>query len=74
MKTYLFYTNDGFTYDNQHKEVNNLQVLGHGEGTNINEAFSHFKQNQSYIFKQAFTNVMAIQTVGDTILNLELGS
>lgn len=72
MKTYLFYTNDGFTYDNRHNEANNMQVLGHGEGISIDEAFNHFKKNQSYILKQAFTNVMAIQTVGDSILNLEL--
>lgn len=72
MKTYLFYTSDGFTYDNLHNEANNMQILGHGEGTSINEAFNHFKQNQSYIKKQAFSNVMAIQTVGDSILNLEL--
>lgn len=72
MKTYLFYSSDGFTYDNLHNEANNMQVLGHGEGININEAFSHFKQNQSYIKKQAFNNVMAIQTVGDSILNLKL--
>lgn len=29
-------------------------------------------KNQSYIKAQAFTNVMAIQTIGDTIFNLEL--
>jgi len=49
-----------------------MQVLGHGEGTSIDEAFSHFKQNQSYISKQAFSNLMAIQTVGNSILNLVL--
>lgn len=72
MKTYLFYTSDGFTYDKRYKKANNMQVLGHGEGINVYKAFSHFKRNQSYIKKQAFTNVMAIQTVGDSILNLKI--
>lgn len=72
MKTYLFYTSEGYTYDSLHNEANNMQILGHGKGVNIDEAFEYFKQNQSYIFKQAFTNVIAIQTVGNSILNLEL--
>ena len=72
MKTYLFYTSDGFTYDNLHNDANNMQILGHGEGTSIDEAFSHFKRNQKYKKKQAFNNVMAIQTIGDSILNLKL--
>jgi len=72
MKTYLFYTSDGYTYDNLHNRANNIQILGHGEGLNIDEAFSHFKENQSYLSKQAFTNIIAVQTVGDAVLNLEL--
>ena len=71
MKTYLFYTKEGYTYDNLHNEANNMQILGHADGVDIDEAFNHFKQNQSYISKQAFNNVMAIQTVGDTILSLQ---
>lgn len=72
MKNFIFYTSDGFTYDNNNNEVNNMQVLGHGEGRNIIDAFASFKKNQSYITQQAFPNVMAIETVGDVILNLEL--
>lgn len=72
MKSFLFFTKDGYTYDNLHNEANNMQILGHGDGNNIFEAFSNFKKNQSYIKAQAFTNVMAIQTIGDTIFNLEL--
>lgn len=72
MKRYIFYTSDGYTYDNKHQKANNMQILGHGEGSNIDEAFSHFKQHQSYICEQNFTNIMAIQTIGNTILNLKL--
>lgn len=72
MKSFIFYTNDGYTYDNKHQEANNMQLLGHGEGNNHLEAFEQFKEHQSYIHKQAFNNVMALQTIGDAILNLEL--
>lgn len=72
MKNFIFYTSEGFTYDNKHNEANNMQILGHGEGINITEAFESFKEHQSYIKKQAFKNVIAIQTVGNTVFNLEL--
>lgn len=72
MKSFIFYTSDGYTYDKNYHEANNMQLLGHGEGECILEAFECFKVHQSYIHKQAFTNVMALQTVGDAILNLEL--
>lgn len=72
MKKYIFYTTDGFTYDNNHDEANNMQILGDGVGKNIDEALEHFKYNQPYIHAQAFKNIMAIQTVGDTILNIKL--
>ena len=72
MKNYIFYTQQGYTYDNKHDEANNMQILGHGEGECVLEAFKYFKEQQSYIHKQAFMNVIALQTIGDPILNLEL--
>lgn len=71
-KSYLFYTSDGFTYDSNHQEANNLQILGHGEGNTVLQAFECFKENQDYIKTQAYKNVMAVQTIGNTIFNLEL--
>ena len=72
MKNFIFYTSEGYTYDNLHKRTNNMQLLGHGEGKTINEAFEYFKEHQSYVKKQAYENVMAIETSGDSILNLKL--
>lgn len=72
MKNYLFFTKDGFTYDNSHSRVNNLQILGTGAGINVHESFISFKEHQSYLLKQSFKNVIAIEYVGDFILNLEL--
>lgn len=72
MKQYLFFTNDGFTYDLNHKEIKNLQILGSAEGVDILEAFKDFKIHQSYLKEFAFTEVIALEYVGDFIRNLEL--
>lgn len=72
MKNYLFYTQDGFTYDNSHKLTNNMQLLGNGRGKNLNEAFENFKENQSYLLCFDYENVIAIRTVSNSIMNLKL--
>ena len=72
MKNYLFLTRDVFTYDASDNQTNNLQLLGTGAGNEIFEAFISFKYNQSYILKQSFKNIIAVEYVGDFILNLEL--
>ncbi|MCT7650885.1 hypothetical protein N5U19_08310 [Aliarcobacter butzleri] len=72
MKNYLFYTQDGFTYDNSHNQTNNMQLLGNGRGKNLNEAFENFKENQSYLLCFDYENVIVIRTVSNSIMNLKL--
>lgn len=72
-KNFLFFTNEGFTYDPNNKEIQNMQILGDATGKDILEAFKNFKINQPYLKNFSFKNVMAIQTIGDVIRNLELG-
>ena len=72
MKNYLFYTQDGFTYDNSYNQTNNMQLLGNGRGKNLNEAFENFKENQSYLLCFDYENVIAIRTVSNSIMNLKL--
>lgn len=72
MKSFLFFTDEGFTYDPNEKIIENLQILGTGEGDDILEAFKHFKINQSYLKEFAFKEVIALEYVGDFIRNLEL--
>lgn len=72
MKNYLFYTQDGFTYDNSHNQTNNMQLLGNGRGKNLNEGFENFKENQSYLLCFDYENVIAIRTVSNSIMNLKL--
>ena len=72
MKNYLFFTSEGFTFDSNNKEIQNMQILGDGLGKNLDEAFINFKTNQSYLKDFTFKNIMAIQTIGDVVRNLEL--
>lgn len=71
-KNFLFFTSEGFTYDGNNKKIENMQILGDGFGNDILEAFKNFKNDQKYLKDFSFKNIMAIQTVGDVIRNLEL--
>lgn len=71
-KNFLFFTTEGFTYDSNNKEIQNMQILGDGFGKDIFEAFENFKNEQAYLKDFTFKNVMAIQTIGNVIRNLEL--
>ncbi len=42
MKKFMFYTSDGFTQDNQGKDIENCQILGWGKGKILNEAYDDF--------------------------------
>ena len=72
-KNFIFFTKDGFTFDIDNKEISNMQILGDGFGNDIFEAFKNFKNEQKYLKDFTFKNIMAIQTIGDVIRNLELG-
>lgn len=72
MRQFLFFTREGFTFDPDHKELHNMQILGDGSGHDILEAFSNFKRNQSYLQRYAFKEIVAVQYVGDMIRHLEL--
>ena len=72
MKSFIFFTDEGFTQDPNHKEIPNMQILGDGVGNNVTEAFTSFKCNQSYLSEFSFKEVIALEYVGDFISHLEL--
>lgn len=72
-KNFLFFTSEGFTFDGNNKKIENIQILADGFGNDILEAFKNFRNEQKYLKDFSFKNIMAIQTVGDVIRNLELG-
>lgn len=69
----MFFSKDGYTYDENHKLIENMQVLGTGRGKNIDEAFIDFKKNQSYLKEEyVFKNICSVRYAGNFIFNLEL--
>lgn len=72
MKNFIFFTKEGYTYDPKNKKITNMQILGSSEGEDILEAFKNFKENQSYLSTFSFKEIIALEYVGDFILNLEL--
>lgn len=71
MKQFLFFTKDGFTFDPNHKELHNMQILD-GMGNDVLEAFGNFKRDQDYLLERGFKEVIAVQYVGEMIRHLEL--
>lgn len=72
MRSFIFFTDEGFAQDPNHKEIPNMQILGTGNGDEILEAFKNFKQNQSYLSEFSFKNIIALEYIGDFIRHLEL--
>lgn len=72
MKCFIFFTDEGYTFDPLNNEVSNMQLLGDGRGNDVMQAFKSFKQNQSYLSDTAFKEVIALEYVGDFIRHLEL--
>jgi len=72
MKSFIFFTNEGFTQDPNNKEISNMQILDTGNGNGILEAFKNFKHNQSHLSEFSFTEVIAVEYIGDFIRHLEL--
>ena len=72
MKSFLFFTTEGFTSDPNDKAINNTQILGSADGADVTEAFKNFKQTHSYLQEYAFTSVVAQECVGSCMRSLEL--
>ena len=72
-KNFLFFTSEAFIFDSNNTETQNMHIVRDGLRNDILEAFKNFKNEQKYLKDFSFKNVMAIQTIGDVIRNLELG-
>lgn len=73
MKEFIFITTDGFTYDQNHKEIHNMQILGSAEGVDVLEAFKNFKSTHSYLLTDYdYKELIAQEIISEFIRNLEL--
>ena len=81
-KKWMFYNTEGYeeapgTKDNNDdyvQDVNNCQILGEGEGENINEAFDAFIKDNPIVTdpRYCYTEVIAQEIVGDPVYGLEI--
>ena len=71
LKQFFFFTKEGFTEEPNGLASENLQILGDATGVDLLDAFNNFKQNQPYLRSSSFKDVMAMETVGNVIYNLE---
>ena len=55
MKTYIFYTGEGFTESPNEDIVENFQILGFENGINLSEALHHLFDNNQWIFTTGFS-------------------
>ena len=68
MKKFMFYTRDGFTQDNQGKDIENCQILGWGKGTNLNEAYEAFGVENDYLNKYDFSTITGVEVLEEAII------
>ncbi|GAB4221202.1 MAG: hypothetical protein Kow00102_14920 [Spirochaetota bacterium] len=64
MRTYIFYTTEGFTEDNNLNQTENCQILDWQKGNNEKEAFENFKKdNPNMSFKSIRCQELANEKV-----------
>lgn len=65
MYTYIFITNEGFTYqpnsDSIEPDIENCQVIGFGTGTNPQDAFMNLIKDNEYLGETSFGEVFSLQ-------------
>jgi len=67
MRFFIFYTSEGFTEDNQHRTVENCQILGWGKGESPEIAFKNFVKNNKFLKQLDFNEVMCQELVNDKV-------
>ena len=58
IKSFIFYTTEGFTEDNQHKLIENCQILGWSKGETAQKAFINLVKENKYLDEMNFSEVM----------------
>ncbi len=64
MKTYIFYTSEGFTQDNNLIDTENCQILDWQKGKDEKEAFENFKKENPHI---SFRNIKCQELANEKV-------
>lgn len=65
MKTFIFYTRDGFTQDINNKNIENMQILAFSQGVNKDSAYKNFRKNFNQNKEYCFNEIIAQEVVGN---------
>lgn len=65
MKSFIFITNEGYTYqpnsDQPEPDIENCQVIGFSEGNDENDAFKKLVNENEYLLKTSFDVLLCIE-------------
>ncbi|HAO92369.1 MAG: hypothetical protein A2X93_01510 [Deltaproteobacteria bacterium GWC2_56_8] len=65
MKSYIFITSEGFTFqpdsDSPIPDIENCQVLGFGSGVDSDDAFRNFLKENEFLLDTSFVEVTALE-------------
>ena len=67
IKIYIFYTREGFAEDNQHRSIENCQILGWSKGKTSQEAFKNLVKENKYLEEMDFDEVMCQELVNEKV-------
>jgi hypothetical protein len=57
IKSFIFYTTDGFTEDNSCNKIENCQVLGWSKGKTAQQAFKNLIEENLYLKESDFEDI-----------------
>lgn len=65
MKSYIFITAEGFTYqpnsESHEPDIENCQVIGFAEGNSPEEAFKNLTEENHYLLETNFDEILCIE-------------
>ena len=65
MKSYIFITTEGFTYqpnsESPEPDIENCQVIGFAKGKNLDEAFDNLIAENEYLLERNFDEVIGYE-------------
>jgi len=67
MKSYIFYTKEGYTQGPENSDIENCQVVGWANGNTPDEAFENFKSENSYLSNHRFSEILCQQLTFDEV-------
>ncbi len=72
MRKFIFITPEGETKTPTGEDIENLQVLGFGEGIDVNDAFNNFMRENYYIRTTNFNEVTGIELLNEKQFNFSI--